>query len=640
MNSKKDDLTKKSKIIGVCVSQLQDKENAGLMHTIYRRARENGYRIMVFGCFDKMDFPTPHSNGEASIFENIPMKDLAALILMGQTILHRQLLLKLRDQALEVHTPVITVDYEMEGCFNICLDYLSCFKRLVRHVIEGHHRHNPYFIAGFKGNSFSEERLDAFREVLQENGMPVKPEHIAYGDFCSEPARRICEKWLENNTEDFPDAIICANDTMALTVINVLEEKGYHVPQDVIVTGFDGIDLIRYCIPRLTTGRVDQEMIAAEIISLIQETEADHRAVPRSVRVPFHIINGESCGCKKTHFQTSNQHILDVYTRVEMKQAHIERIFHMMTEMTEGHSMMNIVKRFPECLPDMMTGGCRVFVNKEFCQHTDIPLPKGFEEDHVLLLIERKDGHMTIPLQEMENHSIEMIPEEMLEKSSYVLYLPLHWQEEVYGYLLLECRDQELDYERMKDFMMAMAQILGTVKNQSKLYDLYIRDALTGLYNRRGFYGEFAHRMKELEGQDRRIFMASVDLDHLKMINDNYGHGEGDVAIKAIADALSEAAGDKGICARFGGDEYVALCLWKAEDVPEDFVSQFEKRLQSWIDNWNMTEHKAYVLGASTGIIMEAIHDVNEIDELMKKADDNMYDCKVRHHSIRASRRK
>ena len=62
-----------SNIIGVCVSQLQDKENAGLMHTIYRRAKENGYRIMVFGCFDKMDVPTPHSNGEASIFENIPM---------------------------------------------------------------------------------------------------------------------------------------------------------------------------------------------------------------------------------------------------------------------------------------------------------------------------------------------------------------------------------------------------------------------------------------------------------------------------------------------------------------------------------------------------------------------------------------
>ena len=629
---------KKSNIIGVCVSQLQDWENAGVMHTIYRRARENGYRIMVFGCFDKMDVPTPHSNGEASIFENIPMQDLAALILMGQTILHRELLFKLRDQALEVHIPVITVDYEMEGCFNICLDYLSCFKRLVRHVIEGHHRHNPYFMAGFKGNSFSEERLDAFIEVLQENGMPVKQEHIGYGDFWNVPARRICEKWLEN-TEDFPDAIICANDTMALTVINVLEEKGYRVPEDVIVTGFDGIDLVRYCIPRLTTGKVDQEKIAEQIISIIQETEADPNAVPRSVLVPFHIINGESCGCKKKHIQTSNQHILDVYTRMEMKQSHIERIFHIMTEMTEGHSMMNVIKRFPECLPDMVTGGCQFFVNKQFCMQTDIPLPKGFSEDDILLLAGIKDGKMVIPLQKMKNHSIEMIPENVLERNSHILYLPLHWQEEVYGYLSLECGEQELDYEQLKDFMMAMAQILGTVKNQSKLYEMYIRDALTGLYNRRGFYGELTRQMKELEGQDCRIFMASVDLDQLKNINDTYGHSEGDVAIRAIADALSEAAGEKGICARFGGDEYVAICLWKAEEAPDNFKKIFEKQLHSQIDRWNAAEQKGYELGASIGMIMESIKDVDEIDELMKKADDNMYDCKIRHHSIRSSRR-
>lgn len=228
---------RKSNIIGICVSQLQNHEVSGLTHTIYQCARANGYQVMVFGCFAKMDFPTPHSNGEASIFENIPMKDLKALILMGQTILHRELLLRLRDEAVAVGTPVITVDYELEKCFNIRLDYLSCFKRLVRHVIEGHHRHNPYFMAGFKGNAFSEERLDAFVEVLEENGMPVVQEHIAYGDFWGKPARRVCEQWMER-TDDFPDAIICANDTMALAVIDVLEENGYHVPEDVIVTGF------------------------------------------------------------------------------------------------------------------------------------------------------------------------------------------------------------------------------------------------------------------------------------------------------------------------------------------------------------------------------------------------------------------
>ena len=65
---------RKSNIIGICVSQLQNHEVSGLTHTIYQCARANGYQVMVFGCFAKMDFPTPHSNGEASIFENIPMK--------------------------------------------------------------------------------------------------------------------------------------------------------------------------------------------------------------------------------------------------------------------------------------------------------------------------------------------------------------------------------------------------------------------------------------------------------------------------------------------------------------------------------------------------------------------------------------
>lgn len=629
---------RKSNIIGICVSQLQNHEVSGLTHTIYQCARVNGYHVMVFGCFAKMDFPTPHSNGEASIFENIPMKDLKALILMGQTILHRELLLRLRDEAVAVGTPVITVDYELDKCFNIRLDYLSCFKRLVRHVIEGHHRHNPYFMAGFKGNAFSEERLDAFVEVLEENGMPVVQEHIAYGDFWGKPARRVCEQWMER-TDDFPDAIICANDTMALAVIDVLEENGYHVPEDVIVTGFDGIELIKYCIPRLTTGRVDQEEIAEQIMHIVKRVETDPETAPQSVLVPFHILRGESCGCAPIHFQPSNQYVLELNDRIDRKQIHIDRIFEMMTEMTEGHSMLDVLKRFPECAPDMIDGDCQVFVNEYFCRHTDIPISKGFRKDDILLLLEQRDGKTSLPLLKVKSHSIDMIPQEILEKTDRLLYLPLHWQNEVYGYISLECSDREFDYERLKDFMMAMSQILGIVRNQSQLYDMYIRDSLTGLYNRRGFYGELASRMKSLKGKKCYIFLASVDLDHLKSINDTHGHGEGDVAIRAVADALVEAAGDNGICARFGGDEYVAVCLWNEGKVPEDFVAGFQKRLLLWIDDWNQAENKPYELGASTGVILEPIHDVDDIDELMKKADDNMYDCKVRHHSIRARRR-
>ncbi|MCI7061797.1 MAG: GGDEF domain-containing protein [Lachnospiraceae bacterium] len=632
-------LTKKSNIIGICVSQLQDKEIAGLMHTIVRHVVAKGYKAMIFGGFAKHDFPTAHTIGEASIYENIPMEELAALILMGQTILHRELLEDLRDQALAVNTPVITVDYEMEHCFNIRLDYLSCFKRLVHHVIEGHHCLNPYFMAGFRGNSFSEERLNVFKEVLQENGMPVVQEHIEYGDFWSEPARRICEKWMEK-TDDLPDAIICANDTMALTVINVLEEHGYRIPDDIIVSGFDGIELINYCTPLLTTGRVDQEEIARQIVLILDKVEADPDTVPRPITVPFHIMGGESCGCNPVKRRTSNQYVLDVYTRMDQKQIHMDHIFQMMTEFTEGHSMMGVLKQFDKSLPDISTGDCLVFVNKEFCNHTDIPISRQFKEEHLLLILQKKRNKYTVPLLEVEKHYINTILQELWGENRQILLLPMHWQSEVYGYVALENGHRVVDYERLKDFMMTFSQIMGTVRNQSQLYEMYIRDALTGLYNRRGFYGELEQRMKELEGEDRKIFLASVDLDHLKMINDNYGHSEGDVAIKAVADALLAAVGEKGICARFGGDEYVAICLWGNEDVPKHFVRMFHHRLQEWIDRWNEREKKQYSLGASTGVILEQIHDTGEIDELMKRADDNMYDCKERHHSIRSSRRK
>ena len=200
-----------------------------------------------------------------------------------------------------------------------------------------------------------------------------------------------------------------------------------------------------------------------------------------------------------------------------------------------------------------------------FCRHTDIPISKGFRKDDILLLLEQRDGKTSLPLLKVKSHSIDMIPQEILEKTDRLLYLPLHWQNEVYGYISLECSDKEFDYERLKDFMMAMSQILGIVRNQSQLYDMYIRDSLTGLYNRRGFYGELASRMKSLKGKKCYIFLASVDLDHLKSINDTHGHGEGDVArrqetMESVRD-LAETSMSQSVS---GMKERFRRTLWQA----------------------------------------------------------------------------
>jgi diguanylate cyclase (GGDEF)-like protein len=524
----------------------------------------------------------------------------------------------------------------LEHCYNIRLDYLSSFQRLVSHVIEGHHRLNPFFMAGYRGNLFSDERLAAYKEVLQDNGMPVVEDHIAYGDFWEEPARVACEAWLEKE-DDYPDAIICANDTMALAVMGVLEEHHIDVPGEVIVTGFDGISMVDYCTPRLTTARVEHEEVVAHIFDLLLEIRNNPHTAPHYVVVPSHIRRGETCGCSPVQVRRTNQHVLDLCRRMDKERLHINNTLQVLTELTEGHSVMEVLERLETLIARITRGDFYLYVNKEFCNHTDIPIGRHFKDNDMLLMVAKTADKYIIPLREISPWDSGKMPDQIWTGSDQTLLLPFHWQDEVYGYMALQYYEQGLDYERLNDFIMTIAQVLGTVRKLSQLHEMYIRDSLTGLYNRRGFYGELDLQMEQLEGQNPQIFLVSADLDKLKQINDHHGHGEGDVAIKAVATALEEVVGENGFCARFGGDEYVAAVLGREECFSDDYIAQFRENLQTWLDHWNEEQNKPYTLGASVGAILKPIKNVEEIDELMKQADDNMYNCKERHHAIRES---
>jgi diguanylate cyclase (GGDEF)-like protein len=322
---------------------------------------------------------------------------------------------------------------------------------------------------------------------------------------------------------------------------------------------------------------------------------------------------------------------------MDKERLHINDTFQIMTRLTEGHSVMAVLEDLEGLVSRITKGDFYLYVNKEFCHHTDIPVDKHFRDNDMLLLVAQTSGKYMIPLREISPWDSGKFPDQVWTGSDQTLLLPFHWQDEVYGYMALQFYEQGLDYERLNDFIMTIAQVLGTVRKQSQLHEMFIRDALTGLYNRRGFYGELEQQMQQLEGEDVRILLVSADLDKLKQINDRFGHGEGDVAIKAVASALEDVVGEKGFCARFGGDEYVAACLDRAECFDADCVADFRQNFQKWMDRWNEQQDKPYTLGASLGIIAGEMKSVEEIDGLMKQADDNMYHCKERHHAIRES---
>ena len=160
-------------------------------------------------------------------------------------------------------------------------------------------------------------------------------------------------------------------------------------------------------------------------------------------------------------------------------------------------------------------------------------------------------------------------------------------------------------------------------EEKNMLYDASFKDELTGLYNRRGFL-TFAEQQIKLACSGRReLLVVFADVDGLKAINDEYGHSEGDRALKKTAEVLLIVFRDTDLVARLGGDEFAVLAL---DCSPAGLVrinAHFDKLLRAINDI-----EKAWTLSISVGAVhVDSRHHLS-IEELLGKADGIMYDRK------------
>lgn len=123
-------------------------------------------------------------------------------------------------------------------------------------------------------------------------------------------------------------------------------------------------------------------------------------------------------------------------------------------------------------------------------------------------------------------------------------------------------------------------------------------------------------------------------MDGLKYINDNFGHTEGDFAIISMAKAMVQTGGEEAICARFGGDEFVCAVLTDTADGDED---EWCRRINQNIQNISSVPEKPYTIGASVGIVCQAISDQLDTEAMIQSADKRMYEDKIARKKQRQS---
>jgi diguanylate cyclase (GGDEF)-like protein len=151
-------------------------------------------------------------------------------------------------------------------------------------------------------------------------------------------------------------------------------------------------------------------------------------------------------------------------------------------------------------------------------------------------------------------------------------------------------------------------------------------DPLTGLLNRRGVTEAIGRLIAINEGQKACIFIG--DLDHLKQINDTFGHGEGDFAINAAGQLLRRVVGDESPLGRIGGDEFLGVFLIDDDLDAEEEVKRRVSDVKLSAEIFNTVSGKPYYLGVSVGAHIFTCNSGTAIKELMKYADEELYVAK------------
>lgn len=513
----------------------------------------------------------------------------------------------------------ILIEDEYTGFRSIIKDNTKGMRELVRHLIEKCGYRKLCFVAGPESSRGSREREKVYYEEMAGHNLPVTEEMFARGNFFG-----TCDNEIDALIEANPDveAIVCASDRIAMSAYRVIKKRGLTPGKDIAVTGFDDVPEVAHADPPLSTVRLssyDMGYVAGmEAVRLCRGLEQEE-----------HIIGSEfvkraSCGDasfvpkeEKTQGvvidENSDEEAIDSDNRQwAITQLISDALTHSENENKALRAMLTSLRK---------TGVNNVWIFElaepiSFFQTNNLPI-----SDDIYLRAQVHNNEVdvfekgiVVDINSLAmmfmSHEIEE-GETRFRNPGYTVGGLLSGKElqgvMVLGPSMLSSMEivrifYEVAFGLKHLKMIKQHEELINLLNKSNI-ELSIEsehDALTGLYNRRGFMHNMEKQLRSISANSSERRAAAIffmDLDWLKKINDNFGHDEGDYAIKCTANILQDIFED-GIVSRLGGDEFLGIYYFEdPNDNPDDVIDTIEE----YVKVFNDSQKLPYKLGISAG---------------------------------------
>ena len=583
--------------------------------------------LSLFDCFGK-DIGNPRDLSEYAIYDLPDLRDFDGLMIHGNQLVLKRVREELSKRVVKTGIPAISIGCPMEGFSMLTFDNQAAQREIAAHVIGHHGARKLVYISGMLDNNCPEgqQRLDGFLEACRAGGVPDENIEIIHGTWRTSDGAKVAKQWIREK-RPLPDAFIAANDEMALGILETFQEHGVRIPEDVMITGFDNLIDGELSNPRLSTINCDmQKLNYYGMECLIQKIEGMENR--KTISFEYNVICAESCGCqtpskpgliqdKYFHQTRFLKNFYNLQDQLAEKMFEAESLEELMLSVENNQKIFGCSDVYL-CMND--------FYYDQFVRGEGENLSRSFGDEMVLTACRkmRRKQEDYLPFRFSRK---ELLPAELRKTERFLIYYPLHYNEVSIGYLVMDGISEAAKmnlHESILNFVeiaIENTRKKGVLRRLNGVLDeLYVRDALTGLYNRFGLRRQGQEVFDALNKRDGTVQILFADLDEMKTINDRFGHDTGDEALRRTAEILREVCGEDAFIMRYGGDEFVIIASGREPGLGE--------RIERRIAEANKKEKTPYTLSVTTGSVFSCAGDQKTLEECVKAADSLMYAIK------------
>mgnify|MGYP002510552504 FL=1 len=334
------------KKIAMFVGEMSAEYQSDVTGGVAEEARRQGYSLHVFNNFGAYSANVFHGYGEQSIIYIPDLGSYDGIVLAGDTLnvegMYEELTGLLQREAAG---PVICLRREDRRFHNILVENYEPIRDMVEHFIQVHGARRICFMSGKRSLKDAQVRLKAYLDTMERYGLSVTEHMIFHGNYWKSQGDEALD-WFLAEGEPLPQAIICANDYMAVSICDALHRRGIQVPDQISVSGFDDVEEARVSIPSLTSIKVNYRDMGRQAVRMLENLWQGRDAREGIGNVEIIGKYRGSCGCAQSIDEEAVKKLFHYKEQLQNALYHSSTMYVDLENTNSFRSLMNVGRAY------------------------------------------------------------------------------------------------------------------------------------------------------------------------------------------------------------------------------------------------------------------------------------------------------